>query len=181
MYTLIAKYNFAFFLISNYLSEHAVLSAGEDEITVTWEFNTTFPTGTDSTYETIKLKLCYAPISQKDRGWRKTVDELAKDKTCQHKIVSRPYSPSNNTFAFTIQKDVPTATYFVRAYAHNSADEEVAFGQNTDAARTTNLFSIEGVTGRHLSLDIASVCFSVFSVVSLLGFFLKEKRAAKNK
>ncbi|CAI9754654.1 unnamed protein product [Fraxinus pennsylvanica] len=157
-----------------------VLKAGEDEITVTWSYNNSFPAGTDSAYKTVKLKLCYAPVSQQDRAWRKTEDDLEKDKTCQHIIVSRPYSPSKSNITWTVKRDVPTATYFVRAYAYNSADEEVAYGQNTDAHMATNLFQIEAISGRHASLDIAAVCFSGFSVVSLFGFFFSEKRKAKS-
>ncbi|KAL1542042.1 high-affinity nitrate transporter 3.2 [Salvia divinorum] len=157
-----------------------VLKAGEDNITLAWSLNTTFASGIDSTYKTITVELCYAPISQKDRGWRKTVDELAKDKTCQHNIVKKPYTSSNTTFTWTVRKDVPGATYFVRAYALDSAGKEVAFGQTTDAHKTTNLFEVEAITGRHVSLDIASACFSAFSIVSLLGFFFMDKRKAKS-
>ncbi|XP_057787911.1 high-affinity nitrate transporter 3.1-like [Salvia miltiorrhiza] len=156
-----------------------VLKAGEDNITVTWSVNTSFPAGTDSSYKTVKVKLCYAPISQKDRGWRKTVDIMKKDKTCQHLIVSRPYTSSNNTITYTVKRDVPTATYFIRAYVFNAAAEEVGYGQTTDAHKTTNLFSVDAVSGRHVSLDIASVCFSAFSIVSLFGFFFLEKRKSK--
>ncbi|KAL8123404.1 hypothetical protein AgCh_011392 [Apium graveolens] len=134
--------------------------------------------GTDSAYKTVKVKLCYAPISQKDRGWRKTEDELKKDRTCQHKIVTRPYNASTN-FTSTIARDFPSATYFVRAYVFDAKDKEVAYGQATDDAKKTNLFEVEAITGRHASLDIASVCFSVFSVVSLAGFFYLEKRKAR--
>lgn len=151
-------------------------------MTVTWRLNQSLAAGTDSTYKTIKVKLCYAPVSQVDRAWRKTVDNLAKDKTCQFKIVSRPYDASNRTvqrFEWTIERDVPTATYFVRAIAYNSDDVEVGYGQTTDAKKTTNLFEVQSITGRHLSLDIASVCFSAFSVLSLLGFFVAEKRRTK--
>lgn len=155
------------------------LKAGEDKITVTWALNTTFASGVDSSYKTVKVKLCYAPVSQKDRGWRKTVENLKKDKTCQHKIVTKPYSASNNTFTWTVQRDVPKATYFVRAYAVDAADEELAFGQSTDTHKTTNLFMIHAISGRHISLDIASICFSAFSIVSLFGFFYLEKRKAK--
>ncbi|KAI5665096.1 hypothetical protein M9H77_24419 [Catharanthus roseus] len=161
-------------------SQGQVLKAGEDKITVTWSYNTTFPQGTDSSYKTIKVKLCYAPISQVDRAWRKTVDSLDKDKTCQFKIVAKPYSPSNNTFTWTIEQDIPTGTYFVRAYAYNSADEEAAFGQSTDAHKTINLFEIQAISGRHTSIDIAAACFSAFSIVSLFGFFYLEKRKAKS-
>ncbi|GFZ11999.1 nitrate transmembrane transporter [Actinidia rufa] len=156
-----------------------VLKAGQDQLTVTWSYNQTFPAGTDSAYKTVKVKLCYAPVSQVDRAWRKTVDNLDKDKTCQFKVVAKPYGPSNNSFTWTVEKDIPTATYFVRAYAYNSNGDEAAFGQTTDAHKTTNLFEIQAITGRHMSLDIASVCFSAFSIVSLFGFFYMEKRKGK--
>ncbi|XP_051136805.1 high-affinity nitrate transporter 3.2-like [Andrographis paniculata] len=158
-----------------------VLKAGEDKITVTWSLNTTFPNGADSDYKTVKVKLCYAPISQEERGWRKTQNELKKDKTCQHLIASRPYAPSNNNVTWIVKRDCPGATYFVRAYVLNSAEHEVAFGQTTDSKKTTNLFEIQAITGRHLSLDIASICFSAFSVVSLFFFFFLEKIRNKTK
>ncbi|OAY30816.2 high-affinity nitrate transporter 3.1 [Manihot esculenta] len=158
-----------------------VHKAGVDNITVTWGVNQTFPAGTDSAYKTIKVKLCYAPVSQSDRAWRKTEDNLSKDKTCQFTIVSRPYTSGskNQTFTWTIERDVPTATYFIRVYAYNSDEDVVAYGQTTDAHKTTNLFDIQAITGRHTSLDIASVCFSAFSVLALFGFFMNEKRKAK--
>ncbi|XP_071709806.1 high-affinity nitrate transporter 3.1-like [Rutidosis leptorrhynchoides] len=157
-----------------------VLKGGKDTITVTWSFNQTFPAGTDSDYKTVKVKLCYAPISQKDRKWRKTNDLLKKDKTCLQKIVAKPYMASNNSFTWTVEKDVPTGTYFVRAYAFNAQDVQVAYGQTTDAKKSTNLFEVQAITGRSTSLDIASVCFSAFSVVALAGFFYMEKSKAKS-
>ncbi|XP_058101961.1 high-affinity nitrate transporter-activating protein 2.1-like [Magnolia sinica] len=158
-----------------------VLNAGKDVLTVQWGLNGTQQGGLDSKYEKVKITLCYAPISQEDRAWRKTVDDLSKDKTCQFEIVVRPYSGNKKeeSFDWTIERDVPTATYFVRAYALDSAGKQVAYGQTTDSHKTTNLFGIEGITGRHVSLDIAAACFSAFSVVSLFGFFLVEKRKAK--
>ncbi|KAL3628916.1 hypothetical protein CASFOL_027962 [Castilleja foliolosa] len=159
-----------------------VLKAGKDKITVTWSYNSSFPSGTDSDYKTVKILLCYALESQRDRPWRKTVDNLKKDKTCQHKIVSRPYSRSgNNTFTYTVMKDIPTASYFVRAYALDAHDIQLAYGQTTDALKEMNLFGIRGITGRHVSIDVASVCFSGFSVLSLFGFFFMEKRKAKSQ
>ncbi|KAI9087528.1 hypothetical protein K1719_030398 [Acacia pycnantha] len=159
-----------------------VLEAGEAKITVTWGFNRTLPAGTDSAYKKIKVKLCYALISQKDRAWRKTEDDLSRDKTCQHDVVSRPYDATNTStqsFEWTIQKDVPTATYFVRAYALDANGDEVAYGQTTDAGKTKNLFQIKGISGRHASLDICSAVFSAFSVVSLFVFFYIEKRKGR--
>lgn len=160
-----------------------VLLSGVDKISGTWALNKTFPAGTDSSYKTIKLKLCYAPISQKDRAWRKTEDELSRDKTCQHKMLAIPYNASNKTvqtFGWLIQRDVPQATYFVRAYAFDSNDKEVAYGQTTNAGKSTNLFEINAISGRHATLDICSVVFSAFSVVSLGVFFYIEKRKGKS-
>lgn len=110
------------------------------------------------------------------------MDNLAKDKTCQFLIVSRPYDGSNKavqSYEGTVERDVPTATYFVRAYAYNSDNVEVAYGQTTDSHKTTDLFQVQAISGRHVSLDIASACFSAFSVVSLIGIFVVEKRRAK--
>lgn len=157
-----------------------VLKAGEDKITVTWSYNQSFAAGTDAAYKTVTVKLCYAPVSQVDRAWRRTEDNLDKDKTCQHKIVAEPYSPSDNrSHEWVVQKDVPEATYFVRAYALDAAGVQVGFGQTTDRSKTADLFAVQAITGRHASLDIAAVCFSAFSVVSLFGFFLAEKRKGK--
>ncbi|KAK1359645.1 High-affinity nitrate transporter [Heracleum sosnowskyi] len=168
-------------LVTSSAKHGQVLKSGEANITVTWSFNKTFPAGADSTYKTVKVKLCYAPISQKDRGWRKTKDELKKDRTCQHKIVKRKYEASKNSVTWTIERDIPKATYFVRVYVFNAEDKEVAYGQTTNTAKKTNLFEVEAITGRHASLDIASVCFSVFSIVSLAGFFYLEKRKGSSQ
>ncbi|KAL4193410.1 hypothetical protein AMTRI_Chr06g199240 [Amborella trichopoda] len=156
----------------------SVLNVGEDRITVTWSLNQSFPKGMDQQYKKIKVKLCYAPISQKDRAWRKTVDDIKKDKTCQFKIAAQPYN-STATVAWLIERDTPTATYFIRTYALDSHDNEVTYGQTTNKNKTTNLFVIQGISGRQASLDVAAAVFSVFSVFSLFGFFIREKWAAK--
>lgn len=158
------------------------MRAGEDTIKVTWGLNQTLTPGLDTKYKKVKVKLCYAPISQKDRAWRKTEDDLKRDKTCQFEIVIRPYSSNNNkeeSFDWKVERDVPTATFFIRAYAIDSDGNQVAYGQTTDTHKTTNLFEIQGISGRHVSLDIAAACFSAFSVVSLFGFFYMEKRKSK--
>ncbi|XP_010555506.1 PREDICTED: high-affinity nitrate transporter 3.1 [Tarenaya hassleriana] len=160
-------------------SRQGVLDPGKDKVSVTWRLNSTAAPGSDSDYKTVAVKLCYAPVSQVDRPWRKTSNELFKDKTCPHNIVSRPYDGTPQSFDWTIERDIPTASYFVRAYALDSKGEKAAYGQSTDASKSANLFSVQAISGRHASLDIASICFSVFSVVALFGFFANEKRKAK--
>ncbi|KAJ8429608.1 hypothetical protein Cgig2_017442 [Carnegiea gigantea] len=150
------------------------LKAGEDELTVAWELSKTKTNIDTSNYKTVKVKLCYSPESQKDRPWRKTEDHLNKDKSCQHAITSKPFNPTNNSVSYKIERDVPTAFYFVRAYVLDANDKEVAYGQTTD-----DTISITAISGRHVSLDIASAVFSAFSIVSLAGFFYREKKKAK--
>uniref|UniRef100_M4FA20 High-affinity nitrate transporter n=1 Tax=Brassica campestris TaxID=3711 RepID=M4FA20_BRACM len=153
---------------------------GVDKLSITWKVSSTATK--EPEFKAIKVKLCYAPASQVDRPWRKTENELFKDKSCPHKISSWSYDPAmkaGQSFDYTLERDIPTGTYFVRAYAVDTKDHEVAFGQSTNEDKTTNLFSVQAISGRHKSLDIASVCFSVFSVVALLVFFVNEKRKAK--
>ncbi|CAF2124784.1 unnamed protein product [Brassica napus] len=155
----------------------SVLDAGIDKLSITWKLSSTATK--EAEFTTIKVKLCYAPVSQVDRPWRKTENELFKDKSCPHKIITRAYDKSPQSFEYTLERDIPTGTYFVRAYAVDAKDHEVAFGQSTNEAKSTNLFSVQAISGRHKSLDIASICFSVFSVLALLVFFVNEKRKAK--
>lgn len=152
------------------------MKAGVDAITVSWGQNQSSPTGTDAEFKKVKVQLCFAPISQKQRAWRNTEEELLKDKTCQFLIVAKPYTAAEENFTWTIERNIPSATYFVRAYAFSSDDHEVAFGQSTDAKHTTNLFTIQAITGRHASIDICAGVFSAFSVVTLFVFFFLEKR-----
>ncbi|PWA61350.1 high-affinity nitrate transporter [Artemisia annua] len=155
------------------------LKAGEDDLTLKWELDSKFPSDIDSSYKTVKLKLCYGRESQEGRPWRKTVDDLKKDKTCQHTIVQRPYSPTNNSFVWTVERDIALGKYFVRAYVYNDQQIVVAYGQNTGDVALLDLYHIIPITGRHASIDVASICFSVFSVVSLVGFFYMESRKTR--
>ncbi|XP_068652120.1 high-affinity nitrate transporter 3.1-like [Aristolochia californica] len=158
----------------------SVLKAGEDTVKVTWELNSTLMAGADAKYSKVVLKLCFSPVSQEERAWRKTHDELDKDKTCMFKIVEKAYTKNKqDSYDWEIERDVPTATYFVRAYAVDSNGHEVAYGQSTNSQKTSSLFDIEAITGRHTSIDIAAAAFSAFSVVSLFVFFYVEKRKAK--
>lgn len=154
--------------------------AGTGQIFVSWKLNTTaVSTEAAAAYMTVQIKLCFGLVSQQDRGWRKTSDILAKDKTCLFDIGSQPFTPDGNNITWTVTKEIPFAYYFVRVYVTNAAKEKIAFGQTSDAKKVTNLFTIEPITGRHASIDIAAGVFSAFSVVSLFGFYFLEKRTAK--
>ncbi|MCO5557312.1 hypothetical protein L7F22_010873 [Adiantum nelumboides] len=153
--------------------------AGTDELYVTWGLSSTAGVD-DSSYKTVELRLCFGPQSQADRAWRKTNDILSKDKTCLFGIGSpQPYTPAGNTTVWLVGKEIPFAHYFVRAYALDTSGEKVAYGQSSNAQKTSNLFTIEPISGRHASIDIAAGVFSAFSVVSLFGFFFYEKMRAK--
>ncbi|KAK2987636.1 LOW QUALITY PROTEIN: hypothetical protein RJ640_005838, partial [Escallonia rubra] len=143
------------------MSHFAILIAGEDIITLTWGLNQSFIGRTDESCKEVKVKLCYAPINQVHRKWRKTVNDFSKDKTCQFIMVNKPYQKLDQSFKLRIEKEVPTVTL---AYVYDSAGEEVAYWQNSDAKKSNNLFEVQGISGRHLSLDVASVCFSAFAL-----------------
>ncbi|XP_006647452.1 high-affinity nitrate transporter-activating protein 2.1 [Oryza brachyantha] len=151
-----------------------VLHAGENTVTVTWSLNSTEPAGADAAFKSVKVKLCYAPASRKDRGWRKASDDLHKDKACQFKVTALPYAAGGGggRFDYVVARDVPTASYFVRAYAVDASGTEVAYGQTSpDAA-----FDVAGITGIHASLKVAAGVFSTFSIAALAFFFVVEKR-----
>ncbi|GAA0185795.1 transporter [Lithospermum erythrorhizon] len=156
------------------------LKAGENDIVLKWSINPNVSSTTSSAYKKVKAKLCFAPISQQDRAWRKTEDSIKKDKTCQFNIFEGEYN-SSNTFTYRVERDIPTGTYFVRVYVYDSNNAEVAYGQSTNDAKVEPLFTIKAISGRHATLDICSVVFSAFSIVSLFGFFYMEKRQAKQK
>ncbi|KAL2630175.1 hypothetical protein R1flu_014861 [Riccia fluitans] len=146
---------------------------GTDHLVISWAFNSSFA-GKDADYVNVKIRLCYAPVSQTDRGWRKTKDDLHKDKTCSKGIAKQKYVATGNTTTWRITKDVPGAIYFVRVYAVDALGTQLAFGQTTDKNKTTNLFEIVPISGRHASVDVAAAVFSVFSVGSLMGFLSLE-------
>ncbi|XP_038971998.1 high-affinity nitrate transporter-activating protein 2.1-like [Phoenix dactylifera] len=154
-----------------------VLGAGEDKITVSWGLNRSLPAGADEAYKEVEVRLCYAPASQADRGWRKTDDDLSKDKTCQFGVAVRPYTTTNSTsFEYELSRELPTATYFIRAYVLDFDGKVVAYGQTTDDRKAADLFEVVEISGRSLSLDIAAGCFSTFSVLLLLLFFVADRR-----
>jgi len=150
-----------------------VLHGGENMINVTWSFNGT--AGKDAEYKKVKVRLCYAPVSQKEREWRKTHDDLKKDKTCQFKVTEQAYSSPGNV-TYHVALDIPTATYYVRAYALDASGTQVAYGQTAP----NYTFSVVSITGVTTSIQIAAGVFSAFSIASLAFFFFIEKRKKNN-
>nr|XP_043616353.1 high-affinity nitrate transporter 3.2-like [Erigeron canadensis] len=140
-----------------------VLKAGEDNITITWTYNTNLTASMpDTNYTTVEAKLCYAPVSQTGHDDRKTDDNLDIDKTCPFDITDGPYKRSNNSFTWSIPKDIPKATYFVRVYAVKANKHEIAYGQSTDTLKTTNLFQIDGVISNQKVSASSSVAWNYF-------------------
>lgn len=151
-----------------------VLHAGEDTITVTWRLNASAPAGADAGYKAVKVTLCYAPASQEDRGWRRANDDLSKDKACQFEIAQpQPYAvPGTRTLRYRVARDVPTASYHVRAYALDASGAPVGYGQTAPAY----YFRVAGVTGVHASLRVAAALLSALSVAAVAFFAVVERR-----
>ncbi|CAO2840560.1 unnamed protein product [Amaranthus hypochondriacus] len=153
------------------------LKAGVDSITITWGLNKNGSKVDTKSYKNIEVKLCYSKESQKDRPWRKTEEELDRDKTCQFSVLKKEYNVTTDSFTYKVKKDVPTAHYFVRVYVRDGPDgKQIAYGQ-TNAVD----LNVTGISGRSSSIDIAASVFSTFSVVSLAFFFYLEKKKAKKE
>ncbi|MCO5550530.1 hypothetical protein L7F22_027557 [Adiantum nelumboides] len=164
-------------LIVNYEAQNGT-KAGLGQINIKWSLDTAVLSADNANaldYKTVNVKLCFGKISQVDRAWRKTNDLLAKDKTCLHDMGKQNFTAAGNTLTYTVLKEVPFAHYFIRAYVLNSAAEKIAYGQTSP----TDLFTIEPITGRHASIDIAAGVFSAFAVLSLFGFYFAEKKISK--
>eukprot|EP00250_Pteridium_aquilinum_P010816 c19648_g1_i1 orf=204-821(-) len=153
--------------------------AGQIEVSMTLNTEVISAEEASATYMTVQYVLCFGQVSQVDRPWRKTNDVLAKDKTCLFKLGSQSFTVAGNNFTWTVTKDIPFAYYFIRAYVTNAAEEKIAYGQTSDANKVTNLFTIEPITGRHASMDIAAGVFSAFAIISLFGLYFVEKRSTK--
>ena len=110
------------------------------------------------------------------RGWRKSNDDLGKDKACQFKVTQQAYAAGARSFRYVVARDVPSGSYHVRAYATDASGTEVAYGQTSPTAA----FDVAGITGIHASLKVAAGVFSAFSVAALAFFFVVENRK-KNK
>ncbi|BBN09786.1 hypothetical protein MPTK1_4g22660 [Marchantia polymorpha subsp. ruderalis] len=159
-----------------------VAKVGDDRLVVSWNLNSSLMgLGVDKNYVSLKLRLCFAPISQLERGWRKTNDDLHRDKTCTIVIANQKYTTDGNSTVWRIPKNVPGATYFVRAYATDERGQQLAYGQSTDQLKTSNLITIIPISGRHVTIDIASGVFSVFSIASLIAFLASEFAQTSNR
>ncbi|KAK3144463.1 hypothetical protein QOZ80_4AG0313410 [Eleusine coracana subsp. coracana] len=156
-----------------------VVHAGEDTITVTWRLNATSPAGSDDAgYAAVKLLLCYAPASQADRGWRKADDgDLSKDKACQRVIAQQPYAAGagHAAFEYRVARDVPAASYHVRAYVLDASGAPVAYGETAP-----DYFHVAGDSGVTASIRVAAGVFSAVSVAALSVVLVVENRR-KNK
>ncbi|XP_020166199.1 probable high-affinity nitrate transporter-activating protein 2.2 [Aegilops tauschii subsp. strangulata] len=118
-------------------------------------------------YSNSKSNQNYAPLSQREHESRKTHENLDKDKTCQYKVTEQPYTGAGGKVEYRVALDIPTATYYVRAYALDASGTQVAYGQTLRTA-TFNIVSIRGI---NTSIKVASGVFSTFSAVSLVFFF----------
>jgi hypothetical protein len=159
----------------------AVARAGVDTILVKWSLNASAPPGIDDNYSKVNTKLCFAPVSQLTRKWRKNSNDLSIDKTCSFDIATQNFSTAGNSVLYLVSKTVPYAEYFVRAYVLNVEGNQVAYGQSTNANKTTNIFTVDPITGRHATIDVAVAVMSVFSVASLFTYYVGEQIYLKRK
>ncbi|KAL2631790.1 hypothetical protein R1flu_016476 [Riccia fluitans] len=140
-----------------------VAKAGVDELRILWGLDTTLDPSVDDNYVDVKLGFCYAPESQKDRPWRKNHDDLHKDKTCQVEISAYSwYAADGLPLVWSLGKDVPGGSYFVRIYALDADGKELAYGQTTDRNKSTNLITSPDAGGSYFPTDCPSIWYAGF-------------------
>eukprot|EP00252_Welwitschia_mirabilis_P022044 TRINITY_DN5832_c0_g1_i1.p1 TRINITY_DN5832_c0_g1~~TRINITY_DN5832_c0_g1_i1.p1 ORF type:complete len:266 (-),score=54.37 TRINITY_DN5832_c0_g1_i1:61-858(-) len=147
--------------------------AGRDRVEVTWVLKEGFEEE-GAKYKRVAAKMCYSEKSQEDRSWRKAnEDDLSRDKSCPF-LLGSSEKTGKGSMVWTVADDTPKAFYFIRVYALNSEEALAGYGQ-THSVGDDHLLVVEAISGRHKSLDIAAVLFSVLSVFTLLGFLMFEK------
>ncbi|KAE9453761.1 hypothetical protein C3L33_14384, partial [Rhododendron williamsianum] len=65
------------------------------------------------------------------------------------------HSTSGNLLHLDHRERHPYRDLLCRAYAYNADGVEAAYGQTTNPQKTTDLFEVKGISGRHVSLDVA--------------------------
>uniref|UniRef100_A0A0D9VTB8 NIF system FeS cluster assembly NifU C-terminal domain-containing protein n=1 Tax=Leersia perrieri TaxID=77586 RepID=A0A0D9VTB8_9ORYZ len=102
--------------------------------------------GSDATFKSVKVKLCYVPASRIDRGWRKANDDLHKDKACRFKVTG-----GNSAFDYAVARDISTASYFTHLAAASASTPPAAGG---------GLYSVETyeLTAENVDRVLDNVC-----------------------
>jgi hypothetical protein len=126
-------------------------------------------------FTTAHVKLCYGPASAKNRGWRKSIDDISLDRLCKHKIIDAPWKNGTTTVIYQLEKNLPRAFYRFRIYALNAAGDPIAYGQTN----TSSLFYFDAISGRSVGLDVAIGVLSAVSGLVLVGYFIKEQSSKK--
>ncbi|KAG0608242.1 hypothetical protein M758_8G090600 [Ceratodon purpureus] len=153
------------------------LQTTEDSIVVTWKVNTT---AAPVTATKVQTKLCFAEESQVERVWRKTYDDLSRDKSCLFEISVAVFSTAGASVNYLLADNVPRGKYFVRAYALDANGYPVAYGQSSPD-KIANVFSVIPISGRSSAMNVAAAILSVLSVSCLFGFFILEHMLLKRK
>lgn len=158
-------------------SESPGLQTGQDTIVVSWKVNTT---AAPFTATKVQTKLCFAKASQVDRVWRKTDDDLKKDKSCLYEIGVAEYTPAGAASNVLLPTFVPRGKYFVRAYAMDASGLQVAYGQSSPD-KVASVFPVIPISGRSTTMNAAVAVLSVLSVTCLFSFFVLEHIFLKRK
>ncbi|GHP07127.1 high affinity nitrate transporter [Pycnococcus provasolii] len=127
-------------------------------------------------WSTVTLRLCYAPISQVDRKWRSTKDNVQGNTQCKQpglkKIATIPWESGTNTLEYTFQpsQNVAEAIYFIEALVQNANETYVAKGFSGEKA----FFQVIGWEAVDAGLITAAAVLSALSWASLGIYFIKD-------
>ncbi|GMH33732.1 hypothetical protein BSKO_01566 [Bryopsis sp. KO-2023] len=159
----------------------------------------------------IQFKACYTKKWTVNRKWRKAKDVIKKDKRCSKKMGTiSVLADQNSTLSYILPSDTATAQWFITAYVKCGEDEKYCaidttggisalvpppvFAENSKVSvgqakkdlgkiKTSQdiIYSTEVVESRQPALFAAVIILSCLSVGLLVGFFVFEQIARKNK
>lgn len=130
-----------------------------------------------SSWATVTLRLCYAPVSQVNRKWRKAKPTVEGNNACKQpglkKIATIPWEAGTTTLEYTFQPDpnVAAAVYFVEALAQ---DAEGAYLAKGSTGETGPFFQVLAWAAVDTGLIAAASVLSVLSWTSFIAYFVKD-------
>merc|ERR1712100_415851 len=123
----------------------------------------------------VQVKACFSKHSTKDRKWRKTKDEIGKDKQCFKKLIEEVHYPAPGSttaqvdeYTWTIADTIPKATYFFRVFAYDAEGNGIGY------------WKVKGYDGLTSGVVTGVVILSITSWVLLISYFVYEHYIQKD-
>jgi len=150
----------------------------------------------------VQVKACFSKHSTKDRKWRKTKDEIGKDKQCFKKLIEEVHYPAPGSttaqvesYTWTIADTIPKATYFFRVFAYDAEGNTIGYGDSNELdeepfthenllvgpdSSGIGYWKVKGYDGLTSGVVTGVVILSITSWVLLISYFVYEHYIQKD-